>query len=313
MANKLIIVCIPSFKRPALLRDCLMACNNLIEPARCRINIIVADNDKEETARPICVELISSSVYPLHYFVEAERGLSSVRNRLLEEAVKLGADLIAFIDDDERPAPVWLIQHLRAMDEHVADVCSGPVIPVSAGQELSNKKKRATGSRPRHVSTNNVMIKAALVIEQGLRFDPFYNFIGGEDFDFFERSSKLENVHAWVNEALVFETISAERSSLRYTFYRHFTGGINSIMRFKRSHSSMHAWLRFLPKIIGKYLGAIAYCFLSCFKLDKSHFSTAVKKLANGTGYLAGLLNVIVERYRNIGPQIDLDGMSQNR
>lgn len=313
MTDKLIVVCIPSFKRPALLRDCLVAFNNLIKPDSCRINIIVADNDEEETARSVCLELMQSSTYPLHYFVEAQRGLSSIRNRLLQEAVNLGADLIAFIDDDEQPDPAWLTQHLGIMNEHGANVCSGPVIPVGAGQELSNKKKRATGSSPRHVSTNNVLIKAALVTEQGLRFDPFYNFIGGEDFDFFERSSKLANVHLWVNEAIVFETIPAERNSLRYTFYRHFSGGINSIMRFKRSHSVLLAWLRFLPKIIGKYLGAIAYCFLSCVKLDKGHFSTAVKKLANGTGYLAGLLNVVVERYRNIDTQKDLGRMSQNR
>lgn len=312
MTDRLIIVCIPTYKRPALLRDCLTACSKLIKPDRCQINIIVADNDIEGSARSLCVELINSISYPLRYYIQPERGLSAVRNRLLEEAIKLGADLIAFIDDDEQPDPAWLTQHILVMHEHGADVCSGPVIPVGRGQEDPTLKRRATGSRPRHVSTNNVLIKVALVTEQGLRFDPFYNFIGGEDFDFFERSGKLGNIHLWVNEARVFETIPAERSSLGYLFYRHFSGGINSIMRFKRTHSVVRAWLRFLPKILGKYLGAIAYCFLSCVKLDKGHFSTAVKKLANGTGCLAGLLNVVVERYRNIDPQKDHGGISQH-
>jgi hypothetical protein len=186
------------------------------------------------------------------------------------------------------------------MEKHEADVCSGPVVPVGSEYQSPAKKMKPTGIRPRHVSTNNVMFKTSLITTQGLRFDPFYNFIGGEDFDFFERSGKLDNTHVWVAEAVVFETIPEERNSLRYLFYRHYSGGINSVMRYKRSNAAWCAWLRFSPKIIGKLLGATVSLLLGGIKMNSVYFNTAVKKLANGLGYLAGLLNIVVERYRNI-------------
>jgi succinoglycan biosynthesis protein ExoM len=309
MNDDLIVVCVPTYRRLRLLRNCLTAISKLNKPDNHQIQIAVVDNDQEETAKALCAEMASELTYPLHYFVQAERGLSSVRNRLLEEAISLDAKLIAFIDDDEQPELAWLVMHIDSMNKYSADVCSGPVRPFGLDPGSQKKKAKVTGSRPRHVSTNNVLLKTKLITMQGLHFDPFYNFIGGEDFDFFERSSKLGNTHVWVEEALVFETIAKERNSLRYLFYRHYSGGINSIMRYKRTNPAWRAWIRFLPKIIGKFLGAIAYSVLSCIKLDKALFFTAVKKLANGLGYLAGLLNVVVERYRHIDSEEDLSKM----
>ena len=313
MSDDLIVVCVPTFKRPGLLRNCLTSIGKLNKPDNYQIEIIVVDNDQQETAKSLCAELAAGLTFSLYYFVQAERGLASVRNRLLEEVASLGADLIAFIDDDEQADPEWLVRHIDNLNKHGADVSTGPVRPISSAYNLPQKKAKASGSTPRHVSTNNVVFNTSLITTQGLRFDPFYNFIGGEDFDFFERSDKQGNVHIWTEEALVFETIPESRNSLRYLFYRHFSGGINSIMRYKRASPAWRAWIRFLPKIMGKLLGAMIYFVLSGVRLDKVLFSTAVKKLANGLGYLAGLLNVVVERYRNIDTEEDLGKMPQSK
>ena len=108
------------------------------------------------------------------------------------------------------------------MAQFKADVCSGPVRQVGINAE--EEKRAQTGSRPRHVSTNNVVFRASLVSRQGLRFDPYFNFIGGEDFDFFERSNDIGNQHIWVDEALVLEAVTEQRESLAYLFYRHCSG-----------------------------------------------------------------------------------------
>ena len=76
-------------------------------------------------------------------------------------------------------------------------------------------------------------------------FDLFYNFIGGEDFDFFNRSKNSDAQHIWAAEALVYETITEDRNSLTYLSYRHFTGGINNVLRYKRTHGKIRAWLHF--------------------------------------------------------------------
>lgn len=298
MSTRRIALCVPTFKREALLRDCLAAAGRLLIPAGYEMQVLVADNDLAASARAVCSEVSSAFPVPLLYFLEPRRGLASIRNRLLDEAVRLGADIIGFLDDDEQPDPRWFVEHLSNMKKYHADVCTGPVKPIGQTRALPGKKARPTGSAPRHVSTNNVVFASRLVTSQGLRFDHFYNFIGGEDFDFFERSKQLNNTHIWVEEALVLEAIEQERATLRYLFYRHFTGGINSVLRYRRNRPAWRACARFSVKIIGKFCGAVVYGVGSCLGLHKAFFSTAVKKLASALGYLAGLLNIVEERYR---------------
>jgi succinoglycan biosynthesis protein ExoM len=303
MNDKLIAVCVPSFKRPELLRTCLLAIDQLQPPEQYSLNIVIADNDQEQSAQSVYEELASNAAFPMYYCVEAERGLSCVRNRLLEETLKLNAALVAFIDDDEQPERDWLVQHVKKILEFGADVSTGPVRPVSQALALGDKKTKVSGSKPRNVSTNNVVFSTKLIGAQALRFDPFYNFIGGEDFDFFQRSLALGNSHVWVEEALVLETIPVERDNLRYLFYRHFTGGINSVLRYKRNRSAWRAWARYLPKILGKLIASLVVSIAACLCLNKSIFIASVKKLASGLGYLAGLLNVVVERYKYVGSE----------
>jgi succinoglycan biosynthesis protein ExoM len=282
------------------LRNCLLAIAKLQIPDKYHVKIIVVDNDENETARVIHSELQKKINLPTYYFVEKTRGLSTVRNRLIEESILLKADLIAFIDDDEQPALDWLCQLTLAMEKHNADVCTGPAIEINTENPSTHKKTLATGSKPRHISTNNVLLKTKLIVEQNLRFDIFYNFIGAEDFDFFERSSKLCNTHIWVAEAKVYEILIEQRDRLSYLYYRHFTGGINSIMRYRRSNPLWRAWLRYLPKIIGKLLSSILSILLCVLTFSKKHRNDAIKRFSNGTGYFAGLMNVAVERYKNI-------------
>ena len=292
-----LVVCIPTCRRQQLLRECLASIKRLQVPAGATISVLVVDNDEAGSARDAVEEVSVAYPFSIHYFIEAQRGLASVRNRLVKEAVALGADYLAFIDDDEQASEEWLSRHIDMLDSHQADVSCGPVRPVGASLVVQGKKPHPTGSVPRHVSTNNVVISSKLVSSQGLVFDTFYNFIGGEDFDFFERSRDLGNRHVWCEEAFVEETITAERDNFSYLFYRHYSGGINAVKRFRKKRTAIGAWLRFMPKAMGKLLGALVYFLLSLLGLRKIPLAIATKKLASGVGYIAGLLNVSTARY----------------
>ena len=297
MTRNTLAICIPTLRRPGLLRSCLESIARLEPPGDYLLSTIVVDNDSNQSAAEVCKDLSAGFPFPLHYFLHPKRGLSEVRNRLLDEAIKLNAELIAFIDDDEQPEPGWLKQHCQHLTEYKADVCSGPVRQVGAKAE--QEKQGQSGSRPRHISTNNVVFKSSLVSRQGLQFDPYFNFIGGEDFDFFERSRDLGNHHIWVAEALVLETVVEQRDSLRYLFYRHYSGGINNVLRYRRRQPAWKAWIRYLPKFVGKCIGALVCIVLAVLSASRSQLHKATKKLASGLGYLAGLLNIVVERYRH--------------
>lgn len=303
MADK-IVICIPTFKRPNMLRSCLTQTGKVLCPAGYEINVAVADNDASGSGREVCNHISQSYPYPLHYVIEPERGLSSIRNRLLNEALLLGADWIAFIDDDELPHENWLLSFAGGISTYSPDVLSGPLIQFNEGEVPpvpdGLRIKHATGTTPRHIATNNVMIKARLVAEQGLMFDPYFNFIGGEDFDFFSRSKSLGNRHVWIAEALVYETVPRERMTNRYLFYRHFTGGINAVLRYRKTHNIWSAWVRYAPKLLGKLAGSLFYLIRGILSPGKDYIKKSIKAFANTCGYLSGLMNMVVERYRKI-------------
>jgi glycosyltransferase involved in cell wall biosynthesis len=294
-----IAICIPTFRRNDLLAECLAALGTLRIPPGFRLLQIVADNDAGAGARDLCHERAATLGWPVSYVVEPRRGLASVRNRLLEEAVRAGALWIAFLDDDERPDPAWLERHMQALARFGAAVSSGPVVqPATPGSaERLRRPGRETGTVPRHVACNNVVFHTRLVVDQGLRFDPRFDFLGGEDFDFFDASARAGNAHVWNAEALVYEAVPPERATLRYLFLRHYSGAINSVVRYRKERSAARAWLHFGIKSLGKLIGSVV-ALLSCPFRGRAALHESVKRLANAAGYLSALAHVRVERYR---------------
>jgi GT2 family glycosyltransferase len=220
---------------------------------------------------------------------------------LLQKAMQHQADLIAFIDDDEMPHNDWLINIYNGLIKYSVDIATGPVIStkeITPPIEHEDEHKYKTGDAPRYVSTNNVIFKKRLVAELGLTFDPYYNFIGGEDFDYFVRASKLGCTAVWINEAVIFEKILPERQTFKYKWFRHYTGGINNVLRYKKTYSSLAAWLHFIPKILGKLIGSLSSLIKAVFSKHSKNMEKSYVKLASGAGYIAGLLNIIRERYR---------------
>ena len=294
----LLALCIPTFRRNTLLRECLQAAAALVPPPGHRVEIFIADNDGAGGARSVVEALRPDLPFPLHYLVEPARGLSAVRNRLLDAAVERGAEHIAFLDDDERPEPAWLECLAAGLQTRAADVATGPVTSMGeSGTVLSTGRDQPSGSEPRHVACNNVLFMGKLAAEQGLRFDRRFDFVGGEDFDFFERSRQLGNRHAWIAEARVIETLPAERLTARYLAWRHYSGAASSVMRFRKHHPAMHTWAHFGLKAAGKGLGAVYALVAALFTLDRRRVRTAMKRACNGAGYLAALLNLRIERY----------------
>ena len=297
--NNSIAICVATYRRLELLKYCLSKIKLLELPKKNKINLIIVDNDLNKSAKPIVDSFVQKYPFPIHYFVEPERGISSARNRLINEALLISSNLICFIDDDEFPKADWLVKHLSALIQYNADVVTGPVIPIANEGQIKNfKSKFKTGHKPRHVAAGNVLFKSKLVDEQSLKFDLTYNFTGGEDFHFFDRSSKKNNNHIWVNDAIIYERLTQYRKTKKYLFFRHFTGAINNVIQYKYKKNNFQAWLHFTLKIMGKIFGALITFVLYIITIKNFRLEKCIIKLASALGYLFGLLNIIVERYR---------------
>lgn len=296
-----IAICVATYKRPAMLLNCIKAITKIEAPKEYKIIIVIVDNDENESARHVFETFGVSKTDKIYYVVEPNRGIASARNRLLHEAIKHEAVYIGFIDDDEFPHSKWLINHLKTLAEYDVDIVAGPVISTYETSPLESIKiniKYSTGHIPRHVAAGNVIFKSLLIAKGTLWFDTSYNFIGGEDFDFFNRATEMGFKKVWCSEAIIYETIPEERRTKKYLFYRHFTGGINNVVYYKTKKNTLLAWPHFLIKVLGKFVGSLVNFILFIITLKKENLDKSIIKFASSLGYLSGLLNIIIERYR---------------
>lgn len=297
-----VAICIPSYKRPTELERCLRSITNLKVPDDVDTIVIVADNDVAGSAATALKDLPGDM--RIDYRVVPEQGICNARNSLLTTAIEHQTDLIAFIDDDEEAHPDWLKFHMETIQTYQVEISRGPVIPLLEGVERLDLSKRlsrmpTTGTQPRRVETNNVCFASKLVHGQGLRFDPFFNLIGGEDHDFFIRAVNKGARAAWCADAIVFEWQPKERQTKKYLAYRHFTGGINAVLRYKRYHGYSIAFSHFLLKTIGKILGGVVDLIIGIVSGRKKQLNNCIKKFSVSAGYVSALLGYRKARYKD--------------
>src|SRR5262245_2616916 len=111
--------------RPQMLAHCLDAVSGQLVAAGIEVRVVVADNEAEPSNRGLVHTFASRCPFPVHYIHEPRRGIPQARNAVLDACRRLGADWIAFIDDDCWASPLWLESLLRAASQHDAHVVYG--------------------------------------------------------------------------------------------------------------------------------------------------------------------------------------------
>ena len=229
-------VCILTFRRPQLLPLALESIrrqtvfdNPLLhsqdQSPLCYVSVelLVIDNDEGESARQTATAIFEGSHLPGRYICESRRGLSSARNRALQES--LHVDFVVFLDDDETARNDWLAQLLCTAIRFEADVVTGPVEPVheespkwivSGG--FFSAVRRETGQPVKWVASNNTLLSSG--VARKFRFDSHFDSSGGEDTEFFMRVAKAGYHMVWSEEARVSESVPASRANLKWILRR---------------------------------------------------------------------------------------------
>lgn len=227
-----IVVGLATFRRPELLAGLLPRLLEQIEqaaaalPERTELGIVVVDNDPAGSAR----EVVEAAGDPrVRYALESVPGISSARNRVLDEAHD--ADVLVFLDDDETPHPGWLAHLLRTHREHDADAVSGPVHAVfeggadpwvAAGEYYLGQRREGfpTGTVLRRAATNNLLLDMAAVRRAGLRFDERFGMSGGEDSLFTGQLTAAGGRIVLCAEAVVDDLVPRERNTRSFNLAR---------------------------------------------------------------------------------------------
>lgn len=224
-------VCVCTYRRPQSLSRLLTALDAQATDGRFTYSIVVADNDSLESARPLVSDFAAAADIPVRYCVEPRQNIALARNKAVENAI---GEFVGFIDDDNQPAPDWLIRLVEAIESSGADGVVGPVSPrfrtpppdwIVRGR-FFERSGPATGTRLRWQQgrTGNALFRRRIFGEQGHRFRPECGR-GGEDVDLFQRLIADGMRFTWCDAAKVYAEVPAERCSRRYLLKRALVRG----------------------------------------------------------------------------------------
>lgn len=243
----LVSIVVPTFRREELLPRLLERCAVQGGLGSAALEVLVVDNTPEGTARAIVERVAARSATAIRYLHEPRPGIGHARNRGIADS---RGEFIAFVDDDELPARVWLEALLRAYRVFGADVVLGPVRPVfevtparfvaTYRAFFSQSSDAATGTpiephRPwrlrregacyRPLASNNALLHRATCFPQPEPFDPELGLTGGEDTLFFTQLQRGGKKIIWCREALVHERVPKSRLTPGFLLRRKFRDG----------------------------------------------------------------------------------------
>jgi len=214
-----VAVCIATYKRPDGLRALLegIAEQEWSGP----LTTIVVDNDPAGRQGIAVVDEIRSRVTgELIGLVESQSGIPFPRNAAIEAALSRDVQLLAFIDDDERPRSDWLTA-LHGALEAGADLAGGPQLPVFPSTATADQRATSYYGHDQHLpehslcqlqSSGNFMIRASALKPLGPPwFAPRYAQTSGADHDLFRRLEQAGALMRWAPAAAVLEDIPPHR------------------------------------------------------------------------------------------------------
>lgn len=292
---------------PTLLDDLDREIGQLATTDRARL--LVVDNDPAASAERAV--LGQQTRAPLHYVVEARRGIAAARNRVLSECA--GEDVLVFVDDDERPDAGWLATLLDTYDTLRPAAVSGPVRTVFLGEphpwtaagrfvDRSHRDGVLTGTKLDEAATNNLLLDLATVRRLGLRFDESVQLSGGEDAIFTRQLTAAGGLLVWCAEAWVTDFRPGARTTRRALLRRAYSFANAAVLVRVRLAQGLRGRARVrLAAVAGGVarLGAgIASFLLGALTGRLNWRANGARLAARGAGTLAAGLGQRYEEYR---------------
>ncbi|HEX2675306.1 MAG TPA: glycosyltransferase family 2 protein [Polyangiales bacterium] len=308
MGKNSVAVCVCTYLRPKSLERTLRSLGALRfkSPERKpELRVVVVDNDPKASARALVESLRAELPFAITYEVEPRQGIPFARNTSLRASEP--SELIAFIDDDETPAPDWLELLLEALEVHVADVATGPVVPVLAQPvprwiergEFFRATERPTGTIVGEAFTNNVLFKRSVLSRMEGAFDERMARTGGSDTHFFRRVAVSGGKIVWCAEAVVYDHVPASRMSEKWLLQRSYRVG--GVMTFVRMETEPLPKALLLTSVATARAAIVGGALVAAGVVAGKHLRVRGERwLAYGAGLVAGVRGVHYEEYKEI-------------
>lgn len=298
------VVCIPTFRRPEWLQRTLLSV--LAQKTDFPFAVVVIDNDGANPAgAAVARQLLSEHGIAHAVDVESQQGNCHAINSAFRLALDHfpGARHLLMIDDDETAADAWLQNMVEAARTNEADIVGGPVIrtfETAAPAAIRNHSlfgsiDGASRAVPMIHGSGNCLIRRHVFERMPFPFfDLRFNFLGGGDMEFFTRCRLAGCRFWWCAEAVIQETVPADRANAKWLMTRSIrTGSINCVI--DRLHMGAFA----TPKVIAKNLVSLGLGLARSMVIlaHTGQVIPATHPLLMSVGRMAPLLGLLPKPY----------------
>lgn len=274
-----------------------------IDPALIqKVDIVIVDNDAEKTAESTVVRLLSECPpsFQMHYYDFPIKGLSNVRNEIINRALGKNPDFIVFVDDDEYVVEDWLLAHVSTIVRNNGDFAMGPVIPEfenKVSPDISRWFGHYTFEDQRSLDfmdSGNLIMRTKFIKDTKLRFDSRFNTLGAEDSFFGVSALKKGASIFFAKGAIAYETIPAKRATLAWLLKRKFRGANTYTYIIFLEKKYFQVFKKILVNFVYLLIGVLSLVLVP-IRFNYRYFG--VLKLAESLGGFAGLFNIRFHEY----------------
>lgn len=300
----LIVVAIPTFRRPEALERALSA----VEPQVRELTrdgttarVLVVDNDAAATGREVAAS------FDVDYVVESQPGIAAVRNRAIDESSD--ADAVVFIDDDEVPEEGWLRTLVTVHAETGAHAVAGRV--VTQFPDDVEPWVRASGAFIRPIrtdrqamgeaATNNLLLDLTRIRPLGLRFDERFGLTGGSDSMYTRLLVARGGTIRWAQDAVVVEQEDPARFTRAWVLMRTFRFG-NTAARVEIALAGspvkrLAARARMCLRGGARVVGGLGRWLVGAVTRSPSHRARGLRTTYRGAGMIAAAIGYAHDEY----------------
>lgn len=298
-----VVLAVLTYRRPDDLAAVLPLLIEQVEAVDVAASVLVVDNDAAGAGAAAATAFGHLLVRAV---VEPRPGIAAARNRALDEA---DADLLVFIDDDERPSPNWLSLLLETYRRSRPAGVVGPVISefeiepdawITAGGFFV-RQRHTTGTRVDVAATNNLLLELRRVRELGVRFDERFGITGGSDTLFTRQLTAGAGPLVWCDEAVVVDVVPASRVSRRWVVRRSYRfGNAWSRTSIALSHGRV-ARVGTRARLTGSGIARIAAggvrWMVGVLTRSMTHRARGTRTWVRGLGMVAGAWGIVFAEY----------------
>ncbi|MDD9350478.1 glycosyltransferase [Mumia sp.] len=281
----------------------------------------VIDNDPSASARDVVGSFPGDVVRYAH---APTPGIAAARNRALAEVDD--ADLLVFIDDDERPSDGWLDALVRTYEDHpgvlgvvgpvVSEFAHAPEPWILAGRFFT-RRRLPTGTVVDVVATNNLLLDLRLLRSLGLAFDNRFGLTGGSDTLFSHDARLRGGRFVWCDEALVTDVVPPERLTRDWVVRRSYRSG-NSWSRTNLAvcvgpGARLRQRASLLAQGTVRVAGGALRWTAGRLTGSLSQRAQGTRNIARGSGMVAGILGHRYSEYAREVPQVSEPSLARPR